>query len=162
MSQIRVQVADWAVARGDGTISTVGLGSCVAIALYDRVAQVGGLAHILLPAPSVSRDTSNPAKFPQTAVPLLLAEMRRLGAGPASAMSARIVGGASMFAALAPAGGGLNIGERNVVATRQVLASAGLRLVAEDVGGEHGRSVFLHLHDGRLEVRSLRGGTRVL
>jgi chemotaxis protein CheD len=76
-------------------------------------------------------------------------------------MTARIVGGASMFASLIPSGG-INIGERNIAAVRQVLADARLPIVAEDVGSDYGRSVYLFVRDGRLEVRSLRKGSRVL
>ena len=54
-SEIRVSVADYAVAAR-GTITTIGLGSCVAIVLYDAAARVGGLAHVLLPSGSMSRD----------------------------------------------------------------------------------------------------------
>ena len=159
MSEIRVKVADYAVAQGEVVLSSVGLGSCIAIALYDARTGVGGLAHILVPSPSLSRDTSNPAKFPSTAVPLLVEEMRRRGA--TQGITAKIAGGASMFASLIPSGG-INMGERNAVATRQALVDAGLPLVAEDCGGEHGRSVYFHLRDGRLEVRSLKIGNRVL
>jgi chemotaxis protein CheD len=159
MSEIRVKVADYAVAQGEVVISSVGLGSCVAIALYDARSGVGGLAHILVPSPSLARDTSNPAKFPSTAVPLLVEEMRRRGAS--QEIVAKIAGGASMFASLIPAGG-INMGERNAVATRQALIDAGVPIVGEDIGGEHGRSVYFHLRDGRLEVRSLKVGDRDL
>ena len=159
MTEIRVKVADYAVAQGDVVLSSVGLGSCIAIALYDARTGVGGLAHILVPSPTLSRDTSNPAKFPSTAVPLLVEEMRRRGAS--QSITAKIAGGASMFASLIPSGG-INMGERNAVATRQALIDAGLPLVAEDCGGEHGRSVYFHLGDGRLEIRSLKIGNRVL
>ena len=159
MTEIRVKVADYAVAQGNVVITSVGLGSCVAIALYDARTTIGGLAHILVPSPSLSRDTSNPAKFPSTAVPLLVEEMRRRGAS--ASITAKIVGGASMFASLLPAGG-INMGERNTVATRQALRDAGVPLVAEDIGGEHGRSVYFHLQDGRIEIRSLKIGNRVL
>jgi chemotaxis protein CheD len=159
MTEIRVKVADYAVAQGDVVLSSVGLGSCIAIALYDARSGVGGLAHILVPSPSLARDTSNPAKFPSTAVPLLVEEMRRRGAS--QEIIAKIAGGASMFASLIPAGG-INMGERNAIATRQALADAGLPIIAEDCGGEHGRSVYFHLRDGRLEVRSLKIGDRVL
>jgi chemotaxis protein CheD len=159
MTEIRVKVADYAVAQGDVVLSSVGLGSCIAIALYDARSGVGGLAHILVPSPSLARDTSNPAKFPSTAVPLLVEEMRRRGAS--QEITAKIAGGASMFASLIPAGG-INMGERNAIATRQALADAGLPIIAEDCGGEHGRSVYFHLRDGRLEVRSLKIGDRVL
>lgn len=157
--ELRVKVADYAVATG-GTISTIGLGSCVAIVLYDAAAGIGGMAHVLLPNEEMSRDRSNPAKFPSTAVPLLLAEMTALGAH-ADRVSAKIVGGASMFANLLPAGG-INIGERNIVAVRDALAQANVPIVGEDTGADYGRSVYLHLCDGRVEVRSLKKGSRVL
>lgn len=158
---IRVKVADYAVRRGAHVITTIGLGSCVAIALYDRATQIGALAHILLPSETMSRETANPAKFPQTIVPLMLEEMRTLGANEASRISAKIVGGASMFGQLAN-NSGINIGERNVAATREVLAVAGIPILAEDTGLDYGRSVYFHLADGRLEVRSLKKGDRVI
>lgn len=161
MSHLRVPVAEYAVARGKTVISTLGLGSCVAIVLHDPQHRVGAMAHVLLPDPSLARVAGNPAKFPATAVPLLCQEMRRHGAGPADRWSARLVGGASMFASL-NANGGPSIGDRNVEAARTALRMAGLELAAADVGGDYGRSVHFHVWDGRLEVRSLRTGTREL
>ena len=159
MSDHRVKVADFAVARGEGVISTIGLGSCVAIAIYDKQTRVGGMAHVLLPSEGLSRDKDNRAKFPGTAVPLLLEEMKKLGArGP---YTAKIAGGSSMFGALLPAGG-INMGERNVLSSRQALSEAGIPLAAQDVGGDYGRSVYFHLDDGRMLVRSLKSGDRAL
>ncbi len=160
MTEIRVKVADWAVASREATITTIGLGSCVAITLHDGHARVGGLAHILLPSETMSRDRSNPAKFPQSAVPLLLAEMVKLGAS-APRVRAKIVGGASMFGNLLTSGG-VNVGERNVAAVKEVLTGAGVPIVAEDTGSDHGRSVYFHVCDGRVEVRSLKKGNCVL
>lgn len=157
--KIRVRIADYAVAA-NGVITTIGLGSCVAIVLHDAVARVGGLAHVLLPHESMSRDQSNPAKFPGTAVPLVLREMLALGASQ-TRIRAKIIGGAAMFANLIPAGG-INIGERNVVAVREVLAELKVPIIAEDTGADYGRSVYLFVNDGHVEVRSLRKGSRVL
>ena len=158
---VRVKVADYAVRKGDSVIVTIGLGSCVAIALYDRDARIGGLAHILLPNRAMSRETSNPAKFPETIVPLMIDEMRKLGSSAGARISAKIVGGASMFGQLG-SGNGVNVGERNVASTRAVLAEAGIPLLAEDTGLDYGRSVYFHLDDGRVEVRSLKKGDRVI
>ena len=158
---VRVKVADYAVRQGEHVLVTIGLGSCVAIALYDRDALVGALAHILLPSPLLSRETANPAKFPETIVPVMLAEMRRLGSSATARIGAKIVGGASMFGQLTSTNG-INVGERNVAATRDVLGKAGIAILAEDTGLDYGRSVFFHLTDGRVEVRSLRKGDRVL
>jgi chemotaxis protein CheD len=160
-TDVRVKVADYAVRRGPHVLATIGLGSCVAIALYEHESQVGALAHILLPNPAMSRETENPAKFPETIVPIMLQEMRALGTGAAARISAKIVGGASMFGQLAN-GSGINVGDRNLSATRDVLAAHGIPIVAEDTGLDYGRSVYFHLADGRLEVRSLKKGDRVI
>ena len=161
IADVRVKVADYAVRRGTDVIATIGLGSCVAIALYDRDTKVGGLAHILLPSMAMSRETSNPAKFPESIVPIMLAEMRALGALQTARISAKIAGGASMFGQLV-SGTGINVGERNIAATKEALAAAGIPLIAEDTGLDYGRSVYFHLDDGRVEVRSLKKGDRVI
>jgi len=159
-AEIRVKVADFAVARDEQTLITIGLGSCVAIMLYDAAARIGGLAHTLLPDESMARDRSNPAKFAASAVTLLLAEMTRLGAD-ARRVRAKLVGGASMFSNLLPKGS-INIGDRNVLAARQALGRCDVPIDAEDVGSDHGRSVHFYLEDGRVEVRSLKKGNRVI
>jgi chemotaxis protein CheD len=159
VQEIRVKVADYAVANGDSVISTIGLGSCVAIMLYDGSSRIGGMAHILLPSEGLSLDSENRAKFPSTAIPMLVEEMRKRGAW--GRPMAKIVGGASMFASLLPSGG-INMGERNVEATKRVLRLAEIPLVASDTGGEHGRSVYFHVSDGRVVVKSLKMGERVL
>lgn len=157
--EIRVKVADLA-ATATGTLITIGLGSCVAIALYDEGAAVGGLAHVLLPEESMSRDRSNLAKFPSTAIPMLLERMERMGASR-ERIWAKIAGGASMFASLLP-GGGISVGERNVAAVRNALTAAGTPILAQDTGGDYGRSVYFCVDEGRVEVRSLKKGARVL
>ncbi len=157
--EIRVRVAAHAIAIGAGVITTVGLGSCVAIVLYDAATRTGGLAHVLLPSELVGRGDGSRAKYASTAVPMLLAEIRDAGAG--RGVTARIAGGASMFAALLLSGG-TNMGERNVEATLRALELAGVPLVAQDTGGDYGRSVALDVHTGRVAVRSLRRGASVL
>ena len=158
--EIRVKVADFAVADARAMLVTVGLGSCVAIALYDPQVRVGGLAHVLLPSTGMSQDRTNRAKFPSTAVPLLCERMQALGARTGR-MRAKIVGGASMFTSLLSATG-LQIGERNVVATRAALEHAGIPIVGQEVGGDYGRSVYFDVHDGSVTIKSLRAGHVVL
>jgi len=159
--EIRVKVADYAVRKGPHVIATIGLGSCVAIALYDRDARIGGLAHILLPSRAMSRETSNPAKFPETIIPVMVQDMKKLGSSSNARISAKIIGGASMFGQLVT-GNGINVGERNIAATREILAQEGIPLLAEDTGLDYGRSVYFYLEDGRVEVRSLKKGDRVI
>ncbi|HEY8257999.1 MAG TPA: chemotaxis protein CheD [Gemmatimonadales bacterium] len=158
--EIIVRVADLRIGTGDDVLVTVGLGSCVAVLLYDPVARVGGLAHVLLPSPALSRADHNPAKFPQTAIPHLLELMAREG-GSSRRMTGRLAGGASMFASLA-APGTIQMGERNVVACRQVLYAHGIPLKAEAVGGDYGRTVKLRVSDGQIEVFTVAHGVHGL
>lgn len=158
--EVVVRVADLRCGMGDDTLITVGLGSCVAILLYDAGARVGGMAHILLPSPALSRKDHNPAKFPQTAVPRLLELMAADGAQP-QRVTARLAGGASMFASLAPPGT-IQMGERNLVAARQVLNTHGVPLVGEAVGGDFGRTVRFRICDGRVQISTVAHGVQHL
>ena len=160
-SRIIIKVAELRAAGAGTEIATLGLGSCVAIILHDAEARVGGMAHVLLPSRSLStKGQHNPAKFPETAVPVLVEQMTALGAQPRR-MSARLVGGASMFANLTPMGA-LQMGERNVVASRQALAALGIPVTAEATGGMVGRSVRLQVADGSVWIRTLSDGERQL
>jgi chemotaxis protein CheD len=158
--EIIVKVADLRFGTGKDILVTIGLGSCVAIVLYDATARVGGLAHVLLPTPALSRQDSNPAKFPQTAVPLLLEQMGQHGAS-IRRISARLIGGASMFSGLG-APGTIQMGERNVVASRQTLHQHSVAIVGEATGGDFGRTVRLWVVDGRVEVSSVAHGVQIL
>jgi chemotaxis protein CheD len=158
--ELLVRVADLRIGTGDDLLVTVGLGSCVAIVLHDPAARVGGLAHVLLPSPALSRRDTNPGKFPQTAVPRLLELMGQQGAS-ARRVTARLVGGASMFAGLA-APGTIQMGERNVVACRQALYQHGVALRGEATGGDYGRTVRLRVADGLVEITSVAHGVRIL
>src|SRR3954469_5842654 len=148
--ELLVRVADLRVGVADDILVTLGLGSCVAILLHDAEARIGGMAHVLLPSPALARMDGNPAKFPQSAVPRLLELMAADGARP-ERIKARLAGGASMFAALAPPGT-IQMGERNLVAARQVLSTHRVPLVGEAVGGDYGRTVRLRVRDGQVEV----------
>ncbi len=148
-----VKVAQHAVGGAADVLVTLGLGSCVAILLHDADLRVGGLAHVLLPDPALSRDRSNLSKFASTAVPALVAEMAGLGARPRR-LKARLVGGAAMFQSLMVPGS-LNMGARNVNAAREALRAAGIPLLGEDVGGDYGRSVRFQVGEGRTVVTAV-------
>lgn len=154
MTQVRVGIADLEVASGDRTLITTGIGSCVAIALHSAEQQVGALAHVLLPHAALSSQRSRAGKFPTTAVPAMLTRMREMGV--TGEISARLVGGASMFGPLLPAGA-VGLGVRNVKAARQACADHAIPIVAEAVGGTMGRSVYFDVATGRVQVRTVRG-----
>lgn len=155
--RIHVGIAELEVARAPVTLAALALGSCVAVILHDSVAEVGGLAHVLLPSPGIGRPRPDqPARFAPGAVASLLDGVLALGA-ERSRLTARLVGGASMFTALQPPGT-MQMGERNVAAAREALHRSGLRLVGEVVGGDYGRSVEFQIATGRVIVSSYERG----
>lgn len=157
---VSVRLGEFAVARDTGRLAALGLGSCVAVILHDAGARVGGLAHVVLPAASASSDPVNPMKFADQAIPGLVSEMRKAGAREGR-ITARLVGGAAMFASLIPADVE-TMGERNVRACRAALAQHDIRIVGEDVGARHGRSAVIDVADGTVTVRTVgRTETRV-
>ena len=160
MKEVIVKVAAWAAERGDGVLVTLGLGSCVAIMLHDPQVRAGAMAHVLLPSTSLARDTSNAAKFPDTAVPMLVARLKELGADPRR-LVAKLAGGASMFSQLVTPGT-IQMGERNVLAARNALRAAEIPILREAVGGERGRTVRFHVKDGRVEIRSVGADAHVI
>jgi chemotaxis protein CheD len=159
VTELRVAIARHAVAKAPGRLVCIGVGSCVVITLFDPAAQIGALAHVLLPDESqASGSTGHPARFANTAVPLLVSAMKARGAnGP---YVAKIAGGAGLFPDVLTSKG--RIGERNVAAAKAALAAAGIGIVAEDLGGASGRSVVFDVETGKLAVRSASGDTNVL
>ena len=150
--EIVVKVADLNTGANGEVLVTYGLGSCVAIVLHDPVKKVGGMAHIMLPSPSLARRDEVTGKTPQSAIPALVNLLIGQGANPRR-LTGRLVGGASLFAALTPPGS-IQMGERNVVASRQVLHQHSIPIVGELVGGGSGRSVWFDTGDGVVTVRS--------
>lgn len=137
---------------GTCPMGTIGLGSCIALVLHDQRRSLGGLAHIMLPESRGAAD--RPGKFADTAVGNLLEEMERLGSAR-SAITAFIVGGASMFAYSANS---LNIGERNATAVKDLLHGQGIRVGHEETGGKIGRSVYYWPEEkGRLVIKRADG-----
>lgn len=140
-------------------LATLGLGSCVAVALHDPVEKIGALCHAMLPTPIPGRSAEPTGRFASLAVPALVQSVIEAGADRAR-LEARVVGGATMFGALASDAEA--IGTRNVRAARAALEALDVPVLSEDVGGTFGRSVYFNVGDGQIEVRSVHRGMRVL
>ena len=136
-----------------GELVAYSLGSCVGICLYDPTARVSAMAHVVLPiAPNGA--VATPGKFADTAVPALLDALKRHG-GERFRVQCKIAGGAAV---LALGGGSLpNVGRRNVEAVKAALAKASIRILAEQTGGNLGRTLRLDAATGRVRVRTVRG-----
>jgi chemotaxis protein CheD len=144
---ISVPIGRIAVAAAPAQIRTL-LGSCIGLVLYDRVAKVGGVAHVVLPDSRGAVD--QPGRFADTAVPALVAEMERAIGRPARArLVAKVAGGARMF----QSGPSMNIGQMNVEAVDRLLAGLAIPIVARDVGGDAGRHLTLDTRSGIVTVR---------
>lgn len=155
---VRVKIAECRVLQEHGNLITIGLGSCVGIACYDRKAKVAGLAHILLPESSNFSNRDNLAKFADTAVPLLVAQMEKLGAD-VGRIQAKIAGGSELFSYSA---GLSSIGARNVAAVKKALAAASIPLLAVDVGGSVGRTMQICANEGAVWSKKVGQVERVL
>lgn len=150
-----VRAGEWKTAGAGDRLVTIGLGSCVAIVLHDAVANVGGMAHTLLPHPLEGRPLEPAGRFVTVAVPQLLVAVVRAGADR-DRVYARLVGGATMFPQLIGAGEVRSVGERNIQAARAALRDAGIPVRGEALGGTAGRSVYFDVAKGEVVVKSLR------
>ena len=123
--------------------------------------KVAGMAHIMFPSSDISRETTvKAAKYADLAVPEMLAQLVKLGADP-TRIEAKMAGGAQMFA-LNTKNDMMRIGPRNVEATREMLKKLSIPLVAEDTGGNYGRTIELDTETGILLVKSVNRGTKEL
>lgn len=157
---VTVRIGELHVLRREGVLVAIGLGSCVGVALYDPVRRVAGLAHIFLPASHNGRLVpGSPARYADTGVPALVEAMREAGALQRQ-IQAKIAGGAQLF--LRGDHSTLDVGRRNVEAVRAALASLGIPLVAQDVGGSRGRTMRLFADSGRVVVTTLGREAREL
>lgn len=153
MTMIKVGMADLNTCSSPDAITTLGLGSCVGIALYDPVTKITGLAHIMLPDSTKIRNNENRAKFADTGIDELVNKMTRLGASK-TRLVAKIAGGAQMFA-FNNNSEMVRIGERNIEASKKRLKELNIRLLAEDTGLNYGRTVEIYSETGDFLIKSV-------
>lgn len=153
-TQRNVGIADLVVSADPAMVlATHALGSCLGITLWDRVAGVGGLLHAMLPTRELDEERAriNPERFVDTGVPLLFHRCYALGARK-ERIEIRVAGGASML--MGGQSDRFQTGKRNILALRQLIWKNGVFLKNSDVGGHRSRSVFMHLSDGTVVVKS--------
>jgi len=143
--KISVGIGDCKIASNPHVLVTYSLGSCVAIVLYEHHVKTAALIHALLPEPKSSND--NPYKYVRSAIPRAVKELEKKGIQK-NMLIASIVGGASILKSTVS----MSIGKRNVETAKSVLKTYGIKLVVEDTGGSHSRSVYFDVATGRLFV----------
>lgn len=151
---IKVGMADLKTCKAPDGVITLGLGSCVGIALRDPVTGIGGLAHVMLPdSTAIHNGSSNIPKFADTGITQLVKEMVALGAVQ-SRLVAKLAGGATMFQ-FATKSDMMQIGQRNVEASKKKLAELNIPILAEDTGANYGRTVTFFPETGDFVIRAV-------
>ena len=149
---IKVGMAQFRVGIAPMKMITMALGSCVGIVIYDEIAGLGGLAHVMHPSRNRVKNNLNRAKFVDTAIELMVAKILEEGARK-KRLKAKIFGGARMFQHVTGSQGVIQIGDDNVAATREQLARRGIPVVAESVGGTMGRTIMFDVSDGSVLMK---------
>lgn len=153
-------MADLNICLPPDCITTLGLGSCVGVVIYDPGRKISGMVHVMLPDSTKIKNNENIAKFADTGIDELI---RRLLAAGASKMSlvSKIAGGAQMFA-FNSNNDMLRIGDRNVEAVKEKLARLRIPILAEDTGLNYGRTIEFNPETGELLIKSVGRASKTL
>ena len=152
-----VGIAQMAICRAPDRLACLGLGSCVAVILYDPVLRIGGVVHALLPKAPAKCDSDE--KYADTGTRKLVKELMAKGAAK-ERLVAKLVGGAQMFSNLNLSIS--DIGKHNVVEAKKTLKELGIRLISEDTEGNRGRSAYLNTENGRVTIETAFAPTKTI
>lgn len=150
---IKVGMADLNVCKAPDAITTLGLGSCVGVVLYDPKAKICGMVHVMLPDSSIIKNNENVAKFADTGINALLQKLSGMGVVKAGLL-AKIAGGAQMFA-FNTDNDMLKVGQRNAEAVRKILQDFGIPIVSEDCGDHYGRTIEFYPETQELHIKAI-------
>ena len=150
--EIRVGIADSAIVSSPDRLITMGLGSCIGIAIYDRVKKIAGLVHIMLPDSKQFKNIVNPLKYADLGIESLVNQMIDNGCRKEN-MTAKIAGGASMFnfpdkKIIS------DIGKRNSLAVVEIINKLSIPIIGQEVGGNKGRTIIFESEDGSVLIKS--------
>jgi chemotaxis protein CheD len=154
----KVGMADLKVVKHPGSLTTLGLGSCIGICLYDPSTKVVGMAHIMLPSSKTIKNNSNIAKFADTAIVKLIDDMKKQGA-VSRRFVGKIAGGSQMFK-FSSGNDMMKIGQRNAEAVRDILKELRIPIRADDTGGNFGRTIEFYSESGSLLIKTIGHGVK--
>ncbi|WP_326910421.1 chemotaxis protein CheD [Sedimentibacter sp. MB31-C6] len=158
-STVNVGISDMKIVDAPDKLISYALGSCVGICLYDKVKQIAGMAHIMLPTNN-NKDKSNIFKYADTGITEMIKKMELMGC-LRTRMTAKIAGGAKMFEIKSNSAIG-NIGERNVIATKEILSKLNVKIIAQDVGENYGRTIIFDSINGELTIKSFAKNVKII
>jgi chemotaxis protein CheD len=155
---IEVGIADLKIASSPSVLVTRGLGSCLGIVVYEPFKKIGALAHPMLSCQEHCKIKNNPAKFVDSSIKVIIDEFKQRDCSTVN-LGVKIFGGAHVFTCLA-SDSVFNIGARNIEAAREIFASYKIKILAEDVGGNYGRTITFDLETGKVCVKTMFYGER--
>lgn len=153
MAVIKVGMADLNIVKKGDMITTLGLGSCVGVVLYDPTSKTAGMVHVMLPDSSKIKNNSNRAKFADTGIDYLIELLEKEGI-KRNKLLAKIAGGAQMFK-FSSQSEMLKVGDRNVEGVKNRLKELGIKIVASDTGLNYGRTIEFYTETSELYVKSV-------
>ena len=156
-NKLDVKMGEFMVAESPIILQTVGIGSCVAVCIYDSKNKVGGLAHIMSPQSKMD-ETIKPMRFADRAIKMMVESICAMGGGREK-LCAKIIGGASMFPKVTKV---LAIGAENISAVKDELKKLKVDIIGEDIGGNVGRSIWFDIGNGDIVISKVREETKVL
>lgn len=159
-NMIKVGMADLNVCKAPDAITTLGLGSCVGVVLYDPVSKVCGMVHVMLPDSTLIRQNDNVAKFADTGIRALLNKLQLMGIKKTNLL-AKIAGGAQMFA-FDTENEMLKVGYNNTEAVKKTLRCLGIRIVAEDCGDRYGRTIEFYPETSELYIKAIGKSLKII
>ena len=157
---VEVGIAEIKIVRAPDTLVTRGLGSCLGIAMFDIQRKIGGLAHPMLPEIEKARAKSNPNKFVDYVIPAMIEGLKKEGCQQ-NDLAAKLFGGAHMFSSI-PSNSSFNIGARNIEVAKECFNLHKIKIVAEDTGGNYGRTLVFTVATGKILVKTLFTGDKEL
>lgn len=155
MAEIKkVGMADMKTCTAPDGLTTLGLGSCIGAVVYDPISKISGMVHVMLPDSTSIKENSNKAKFADTGVAVLVEELLSMGADKKNLVS-KIAGGAQMFSFGTSSSDFNKIGERNAKAVKEKLTELNIPLLAEETGGNIGRTIIFDSNSGELTIKAV-------
>ena len=148
--KITINASEYAIGFAPQVLATDGVGSCVAICLYNANKKAGALLHIMLP--TSTGDGLNPLRFADTALRYILDKLEAIKLSK-SDFCAKLVGGAHMFKSAGPM---MDLGKENLYHVGRILQENNIKIVASDVGGHIGRSLEFDLNTGLVKITTLK------
>ncbi|WP_373601450.1 chemotaxis protein CheD [Paraclostridium bifermentans] len=161
MKNITVGIAEFNIVKAPDKITTIGLGSCCGIVLYDESKKIAGLVHVLLSDSKCDKTLLNKAKYADTGINLLYEEMKKAGANPMY-IKAKLAGGAHMFSFKNSDNSIFTIGQKNVKVCKETLAKLRVPIVSEDVLGTCGRTITFDTLTNKLRIKSVGKGEKLI